>query len=332
MAGIVGPIDWPTDLCGGCGIVMLLANRSENGGARMRRSALVLGAGGHSGTAWTAGMLAGFHDAGIRRINADMMLGTSGGAIVAAVLAAGGPLDMHYRDGMRRAAERAAAGTQISARPGKSVEEVITLLMSAIAGLTDPYEIRRRVGKLALDEPTVPMSEYLEHIAAYLPYQTWPERRFGAAAVDAATGEPHVLDAPSGVDVVSAVAAACAIPLIDPCVAVGGMPCMDAGIRSNENLDLVADADSVLVMSPRGLMCPQAFGGRSLAEDVALARDRGAGVEVLEPEGEMLDLIAEHMLDSGAFEEISEASRGHGRRVAGTVAFLAEHADHADAS
>src|SRR5687768_10398862 len=110
MAGIVSPIDWPTDLCGACGIVILLVNRSITG-VHMRRSALVLGAGGHSGTAWTAGMLAGFHDAGIRRINADMMLGTSCGAIVAAVLAAGGPLDMHYRDGMRRAAERAAAGT-----------------------------------------------------------------------------------------------------------------------------------------------------------------------------------------------------------------------------
>jgi len=293
----------------------------------MARSALVLGAGGNSGTAWMAGVLAGFHDAGLRRIEADRMLGTSGGSIVAAVLAADGPLDTYYRDEMRRARERAAAGRQVVPVAGKSVEQVTGALMAAVAGLTDPYEIRRRVGKLALDEPTVPLPEFRAQMAAYLPYERWPARHFGAVAVDVHSGEPRVLDAGAGVDVATAIAAACSIPMINPVVTIDGSGYMDGGIRSNENLDLVGEVDRVLVLSPRGLKCPQAFGGESLDAEVEQIRRAGARVEVLQPEGEMLDLVCEHMLDTTASVQIAEAGREQGRRVAGSVAFLTGDGD-----
>ncbi|WP_039783724.1 patatin-like phospholipase family protein [Nocardia cerradoensis] len=54
------------------------------------RSALVLGGGGPVGTVWTVGLLVGLREAGIDLAQADRVVGTSAGAVVAAILADGG--------------------------------------------------------------------------------------------------------------------------------------------------------------------------------------------------------------------------------------------------
>ncbi|MGW5519969.1 patatin-like phospholipase family protein [Nocardia africana] len=54
------------------------------------RSALVLGGGGPVGTVWTVGLVVGLREAGIDLARADRIVGTSAGAVVAAVLADGG--------------------------------------------------------------------------------------------------------------------------------------------------------------------------------------------------------------------------------------------------
>jgi len=56
-------------------------------------SALVLGGGGVAGIAWMTGVLAGLADAGQDVTGADLVIGTSAGATVAAQL--GGGLGLH---------------------------------------------------------------------------------------------------------------------------------------------------------------------------------------------------------------------------------------------
>jgi hypothetical protein len=51
--------------------------------------ALVLGPGGRLGTAWTAGLAAGLRSFGVDLGDADLIVGTSAGAIVGAVIATG---------------------------------------------------------------------------------------------------------------------------------------------------------------------------------------------------------------------------------------------------
>ncbi|MGW0208234.1 patatin-like phospholipase family protein [Streptomyces sp. NPDC003233] len=51
--------------------------------------ALVLGPGGRLGTAWMAGLSAGLRSFGVNLGEADLIVGTSAGAIVGAVLATG---------------------------------------------------------------------------------------------------------------------------------------------------------------------------------------------------------------------------------------------------
>ena len=55
-------------------------------------SALVLGPGGPVGTAWLAGLAAGLRREGVDLGAAGLIVGTSAGAIVGAILASGGDL------------------------------------------------------------------------------------------------------------------------------------------------------------------------------------------------------------------------------------------------
>src|SRR4029077_6945233 len=57
------------------------------------RSALVLGGGGITGAAWEIGMLAGLVDAGVDLRSADVVIGTSAGAVVGAQILSGLPID-----------------------------------------------------------------------------------------------------------------------------------------------------------------------------------------------------------------------------------------------
>ncbi|KOG91505.1 patatin, partial [Streptomyces varsoviensis] len=59
----------------------------------------------------------------------------------------------------------------------------------------------------------------------------WPARRLLVTAVDAATGEFTAFDAASGVGIVDAVAASCAVPGVWPPVTIGAKRYIDGGVR-----------------------------------------------------------------------------------------------------
>jgi NTE family protein len=67
-------------------------------------------------------------------------------------------------------------------------------------------------------------------IASRLPVHTWPEHRLLVVAVDAESGERRVFDRTSGVQLVDAVAASCALPGVWPPVTIDGRRYMDGGM------------------------------------------------------------------------------------------------------
>ena len=73
-----------------------------------------------------------------------------------------------------------------------------------------------------------------------------------------------VFDRASGVDLVDAVAASCAVPGAWPSVTIGERRYMDGGIGSTINLDVADDCDVAVVLVPAGLSAPS-----SLAVDLA---------------------------------------------------------------
>jgi NTE family protein len=107
----------------------------------MADSGVVLGPGGPVGTAWLAGLAAGLRHEGVDLGAADLVVGTSAGAIVGAILTGGG-------DPGRLAALPAPVD------PGGGVRTDPGALAEVLATLSDPAlergEALRRVGRLAL--------------------------------------------------------------------------------------------------------------------------------------------------------------------------------------
>jgi NTE family protein len=78
----------------------------------------------------------------------------------------------------------------------------------------------------------------------------WPARDLRIPAVEAATGEEVIFTRDSGVALLDAVAASCAVPGIWPPVSIDDRRYIDGGVRSSTNVDLASDADHILLISP----------------------------------------------------------------------------------
>jgi NTE family protein len=247
--------------------------------------ALVLGGGGVTGVAWELGMLAGLADLGVDLAAADLIVGTSAGAAVAAQVSSGADLEMLYDR------QLAGTGSEVVAKLGPG-----TLARFGIAALTtrNPRTARARIGRLALAARTGPESERRAVIASRLVSDRWPDdRRLLITTVDAETGEFAVLDADSGVPLVDAVAASCAVPGVWPPVTFHGRRWIDGGVRSPANADLARHCDQVVVVAP----IADGFGTITpLSRQVAVLR-RTARVAVVVPDKAARTAAGRNMLD-----------------------------------
>ncbi|MFI6444390.1 patatin-like phospholipase family protein [Kitasatospora sp. NPDC050543] len=217
--------------------------------------ALVLGPGGHAGTAWMAGLAHGLRRDGVDLGEADLTVGTSAGAIVGALLATG-------QDPGRLATSARPAAHRPKADPARMGAVFAVLGDRSL----EPGEARRRVGRLALDGTDPEADEALiAGRAALIRADAWPERRLVITAVDATTGEPVAWDRDSGVPLVHAVAASSAFPGAAPPVAIDGRRYMDGALRAGPNADLAAGARTLVVVEPMAHLSPREPLDRQLA-------------------------------------------------------------------
>jgi len=207
----------------------------------MAGAALVLGGGGITGAAWEIGMLAGLHAAGVDLSSADAVIGTSAGAIVGAQILSGVPIDELYSKQFRVPVGEVATHVPISTL-------VRFLIWTVIPG--DDRQVRARIGRAALRARTMPESERKNVIRGRLPVTTWPKRDLRITAIDAESGEFVVFKSDSGVDLVDAVAASCAVPLVYPPATIGVRRFIDGGMRSVANADLAAGFDPIVALTP----------------------------------------------------------------------------------
>jgi NTE family protein len=279
----------------------------------MTDGALVLAGGGLAGIAWETGVLLGIQelqpDAAKRILEAPTaLIGTSAGSAVAAQLAGGTPLQQLFD--AQLAEETAELSVDID------LVEFGAMIADATAGVTSPSEGFRHIGAIALAAHTAAPADRRAAIAARLPVQTWGERRLIITAVDAETGELRVFDRESGVDLVDAVGASCAVPGIWPVVEIQGHKYMDGGTRSIANADLAAGSDPVLIIVPAlaesatGATLPQAE-----LDSLAPAR-----VHVVYADDASIAAFGLNPLDPAVRRPAALAGLEVGRRVAAQVA------------
>ncbi|MEU8143315.1 patatin-like phospholipase family protein [Nonomuraea sp. NPDC048901] len=207
------------------------------------RRVLVLGGGGVTGIAWELGMLAGLAEHEVDLSSADVVIGTSAGAVVGAQLACGLDLRQRYEAQLVPVAGETA--------PQGVAKALFKLAWASVRAGTDARAFRERMGRMALKAKTSSEEERLLTVAEWLGGATeWPTRELLITAVDAASGEFTVFDAASGTDLVRAVAASCSSPGVRPPITIGECRYTDGGIRSPLNLDLAKGCSHVVALAP----------------------------------------------------------------------------------
>ncbi|WP_246609810.1 patatin-like phospholipase family protein [Nonomuraea rhizosphaerae] len=243
--------------------------------------ALVLGGGGVAGIAWTTGVLAGLATNGVDvAATARKIVGTSAGATVAAQVTS----DLTLPELLERQINPALHTPELAS--GVAMDELWTTLQQIYESSRDATERLRGFGAMALAADTVPEPERRRVIEARLPSRTWPERDLVIVAVAALTGELTLFGPGSGVDLVDAVAASCAVPGVWPPVTIDGVRYIDGGVRSIANADLAAGHDRVLVIAPMPEPLPgfEATGGAVEVVEPDEASAAAFGLDPLAPE------------------------------------------------
>ena len=130
--------------------------------------ALVLGGGGVAGVAWMTGLLTGLAEAGQDVTGADVIIGTSAGATVAAQVGSGLPLD----DLFARQTQPALQSREIPVE--LDLDKLAADWGQIMTGVRCGPEMLRRVGAYALAADTVPEAERRAVIESRLPSRAWP--------------------------------------------------------------------------------------------------------------------------------------------------------------
>jgi NTE family protein len=275
----------------------------------MTSRALVLGGGGVAGIAWETGLLFGLAERGVDVLAADVIVGTSAGAAVAAQITSGEKLaalhDRHaFPDG-----ETTEIAVEFDAE--KLVAQWGALLEKHPPGV----ELRAAIGSLALAAATVPERRRRDVIAARLPSHDWPDRPIKLVAVDAVTGEERVFTAEDGVDLVDVVAASCAVPGVWPPVTIEGRRYIDGGVRSPVNLDVAAGNKVILVLAPSGEL-------GAIDPDVVKAAtkvEKKSNVLTLRPDEASLAAMGLNPLDPATAQPSAQAGRAQAETVVDEV-------------
>jgi NTE family protein len=217
----------------------------------MAGSAVVLGPGGPAGTAWLAGLAAGLRHEGVDLSSADLIVGTSAGAIVGAILASA-------EDPARLAAPPPLPDLGGVRTDPRRLAEVFATLSDPALGRA---EALRRVGRLAVTASTGEQEAAIARMQFLIGTVEWPDRPLLIPSVDAGTGKAMIWDRQGTASLAEAVAASTAFPATAPPVTVNGRRYIDGALRAGSNADLAGAADVTIIAEPAA----HAFGPSSVA-------------------------------------------------------------------
>ena len=296
------------------------------------RVGLVLGAGGVTGLAYHAAALAAIdHDLGWDPRSADVVVGTSAGSIVAAMLRRGVPASdlSTIAVGGDPAATPAGIVRALRDRP-----EFPPVRLSSLVGrpprLPGPGLVgawlRRpwRVDPVTAVASIIPDGtlDLVEHASAIdeILGSRWPDDPTWICAVRRRDLRRVVLGRDVLAPLAPAVAASCAIPGYFRPVPIGADTYVDGGVRSPTNADVLrrgADLDLAIVVSPMSGRDLGRLGVRALVRRHARARLDGerkrlaaAGIPtvVIQPGPDVIDALGHDFMSDAAARDIVAAA------------------------
>ena len=286
----------------------------------------MLGAGGMTGGAFHAGVLAALADVtGWDPRSAEIVVGTSAGSLTGAVLRAGlsaadlrnralgRPLSAEGRRLSSRLAPPPSAGFRLRPEAGSSRRRAAAPGALARMALR-PWDVRPAAVMSALLPPGRISTDLITGGMEPLFGRSWPTAPLWICTVRLDNGRRVVFgrDGTPRPSVGEAVAASCAIPSYFAPVEIDGVDHVDGGVHSPTNLDVLAGAglDLVVVSSPMsqaGRSLPQAspdwavrrFCRAQLDREAVGVRRRGTPVLALQPTAEVASIMGINAMDPG---------------------------------
>jgi NTE family protein len=297
----------------------------------MTRVGLVLGAGGITGIAWLVGALEAVREhSGWDPRTADVIAGTSAGAVAAVVTAAGIPSEdllamAEQPERLERAIRRATGGRGRDAEPSRPplLPGSIRLALGGLVAADPRHRVTSLQGFVPRGWRAGDEIRGLTHAAVRL---GWPRHtQLLLHACDVRTGARVAFghpDAPPA-DLADAVVASCAVPAYYRPVRIGGREYIDGGLASFSNADslLGLDCDVVLCLSPfasrhRGSVLDSTLFGAvrratawRLDQEVRQLRRAGSDVAVIGPAGDDLRAMGLQVMDRSRSRLVMETAR-----------------------
>lgn len=276
----------------------------------MARIGLVIGSGGVTGYSFEGGMLWGLHEAtGWDPRNAELIVGTSSGSQIAAVLRAGlSPEDIVHHDSDEPPTEEGReiveklGPYQPMARP-RPTSPIPSSPQYLFQAAFRPW-IVHPCALLAAALPEGQVSPFQSVQGLEELFDGWPDQRLWICATDLDDGQRVVFGRPDApkTDVATAVAASCALSGWHKPAMIEGRRFIDGSCFSSTHLDVVADEglDLVIVLAPlshtqevmrTAMYRPlRSLYRLYLRQEAMRVRKGGATVVILEPRGD--DLLA----------------------------------------
>lgn len=256
-----------------------------------KTTAIVFGGGGVSGIAWLIGVLAGLVRSGLT-VQADCkLIGTSAGSVVGAQFAHGLSPEFLLTRQLSSCVSEKEPFRQYSQHAADAKNQV---LVHKVAGDLDAA--RKRIGAFARRSETPDLEQRRLQIESRLAHHDWPSRPLSLTAVNTITGQRVVLDKQSGLKLVEAVMASCAVPGVWPPVPFAETELMDGGIWSMTNADLGDGYDHILILAPLGYSINNPVSGHLNAEIDSLRRS-GSEVQIIVPDEIAKGQIGDNVLD-----------------------------------
>jgi NTE family protein len=300
----------------------------------MTRRGLVLGAGGVLGAAWTIGALAAVQqEYGWDPTEAEVLIGTSAGSVLAAFLGCGISVDqlVNHQRGIALPGDPEISydpdrdgGGALPPRPKLRIGSPRGALSSALR----PWKVTP-MGALStvLPQGRGSLAPIGQLVAAVAPDGAWATHpRTWVVAMDYDTGRRVPFGRPGAPPAAlrDAVMASCAIPGWYAPVSIGGRRYVDGGACSPTSIDLVArlELDEVVVLSPMSSLRydrPTAVAAKierrfrrlstkRVLGEVKKVAATGTKVTLLGPGAEDLAVIGANMMDPRRREEVLETS------------------------
>jgi NTE family protein len=290
------------------------------------RVGLVLGAGGVVGQAYHSGVLAALeHDLGWDPRRAEVVVGTSAGAVTGAALRAGVSaedlaawcVDAPLWGPTAELAARAGARPQLAPlrplallRPGH-LPGVPLFLRS----LKAPWRIRpATIAATLLHDGTIDIERQVTLLGA-LP-EAWPDYELWVCTVRRSNGRRAVFgrEGAPAASLRSAVAASCAVPGYFRPVRIGNHDYIDGGTHSPTNADALRrhDLDLVVVVAPMsGARSGWSIDGemrrrasRQMRAEIATLRVTGHEVLTIEPSAAVIEAMGTDVMDDDVVRHV----------------------------